>query len=115
MCCKAPADFSFWTNFWRGPERLIFGHSVLDRPLVTQWAVGVDTGAVFGRGLTALVLPNWKLKTVATRDTPEVERRSPATPCRAAWRPSADHFFPVRISRLRSIARAECVSAPMET
>ena len=27
---KAPVDFSFWTNFWRGPERLIFGHSVLD-------------------------------------------------------------------------------------
>jgi serine/threonine protein phosphatase 1 len=65
---KAPADFTFWTNFWRGPERLIFGHSVLDRPLVTPWAVGVDTGAVFGRGLTALVLPAWELKTVVTKD-----------------------------------------------
>lgn len=65
---KAPADFTFWTNFWRGPERLIFGHSVLDRPLFTPWAVGVDTGAVFGRGLTALVLPDWELKTVVTRD-----------------------------------------------
>jgi diadenosine tetraphosphatase ApaH/serine/threonine PP2A family protein phosphatase len=65
---KAPVDYSFWTNFWRGPERLIFGHSVLDRPLVTPWAVGVDTGAVFGRGLTALVLPDWELKTVVTRD-----------------------------------------------
>lgn len=65
---KAPADFTFWTNFWRGPERLIFGHSVLDRPLVTPWAVGVDTGAVFGRGLTALVLPEWELKTVVTKD-----------------------------------------------
>ncbi len=65
---KAPVDFSFWTNFWRGPERLIFGHSVLDRPLVTEWAVGVDTGAVFGRGLTALVLPDWELRTLTTRD-----------------------------------------------
>ncbi len=65
---KAPVDFSFWTNFWAGPERLIFGHSVLDRPLVSRWAVGVDTGAVFGRGLTALVLPDWELKTIATRD-----------------------------------------------
>lgn len=65
---KAPAGFSFWTNHWRGPERLVFGHSVLDRPLVTPWAVGLDTGAVFGRGLTALVLPDWELKTVATRD-----------------------------------------------
>lgn len=65
---KAPADHQFWTNFWEGPERIIFGHSVLDRPLVTKWAVGVDTGAVFGRGLTALVLPDWELVTLPTRD-----------------------------------------------
>lgn len=65
---KAPADHSFWTNFWTGPERLIFGHSVLDRPLVTRWAVGVDTGAVYGRGLTALVLPTWELVTIPTED-----------------------------------------------
>ncbi len=60
---KAPEGYSFWTNHWRGPDRLIFGHSVLDRPLVTEWAVGLDTGAVFGRGLTALVLPDWELVT----------------------------------------------------
>ncbi|MFO0596094.1 MAG: metallophosphoesterase family protein [Myxococcaceae bacterium] len=65
---KAPANHRFWTNFWEGPERIIFGHSVLDRPLVTKWAVGIDTGGVFGRGLTALVLPEWKLVTVKTRD-----------------------------------------------
>lgn len=65
---KAPVDHSFWTNFWKGPEKLIFGHSVLDRPLVTQWAVGIDTGGVYGRGLTALVLPDWELKTLPTRD-----------------------------------------------
>lgn len=65
---KAPAGYAFWTNFWRGPERLIFGHSVLDRPLVTEWAVGVDTGAVFGRGLSALVLPDWELVTLPSRD-----------------------------------------------
>ena len=41
---------------------------MLDRPLVSEWAVGIDTGAVFGRGLTALVLPDWDLKTVPTRD-----------------------------------------------
>jgi serine/threonine protein phosphatase 1 len=42
---KAPEDHRFWTHFWTGPERLIFGHSVLDRPLVTPRAVGIDTGA----------------------------------------------------------------------
>lgn len=61
---KAPADHQFWANHWQGPERIIFGHTVLDRPLVTPFAVGVDTGAVFGLGLTALVLPDWQLVTV---------------------------------------------------
>jgi hypothetical protein len=65
---KAPADHRFWTNFWAGPERIIFGHSVLDRPLVTEWAVGIDTGAVFGQGLTALVLPDWQLVTLPGPD-----------------------------------------------
>ncbi len=65
---KAPADHRFWTNFWQGPERIIFGHSVLDRPLMSRWAVGIDTGAVFGHGLTALVLPDWTLVTVPSRD-----------------------------------------------
>ncbi|MBX7098041.1 MAG: serine/threonine protein phosphatase [Myxococcaceae bacterium] len=61
---KAPAGFTFWTNHWRGPERLIFGHTVLDRPLVTEHAVGIDTGAVYGGGLTAVILPGWELVTV---------------------------------------------------
>ncbi len=65
---KAPSDHRFWTNFYEGPERIIFGHSVLDRPLVTPWAVGIDTGAVFGHGLTALVLPSWELVTQKSRD-----------------------------------------------
>jgi hypothetical protein len=65
---KAPAGARFWTNFWQGPERVIFGHSVFDRPLVTPWAVGLDTGAVHGRGLTALVLPEWEVVTVPSRD-----------------------------------------------
>jgi len=73
---KAPAGHRFWANFWQGPERLIFGHTVLDRPLVTQWAVGLDTGAVFGRGLTALVLPEWRLVTLPTKDVSQAGRRT---------------------------------------
>lgn len=42
--------------------------ALLDRPLVTEWAAGLDTGAVFGRGLTALVLPDWELVTQPGRD-----------------------------------------------
>jgi hypothetical protein len=65
---KAPADYRFWTHFWQGPERLIFGHSVLSGPLVTPFAVGIDTGAVFGYGLTAVILPEWRVFTLPTRD-----------------------------------------------
>ncbi len=64
---KAPAGYTFWTNHWQGPERAIFGHTVVDRPLVMPYAVGIDTGAVFGRGLTALVLPGWELVSVPSR------------------------------------------------
>jgi hypothetical protein len=65
---KAPADHTFWTHHWSGPELLIFGHSVLNRPLVLEHAVGIDTGAAYGGGLTALVLPTWELVTVPSRD-----------------------------------------------
>jgi hypothetical protein len=64
---KAPATHTFWTRHWRGPERLIFGHSVVEKPLVTPFAVGVDTGCVFGLSLTALVLPDWEVVSVPSR------------------------------------------------
>lgn len=66
---KAPDDYLFWTNHWKGPERLIFGHSVFDKPLVTDHAVGIDTGCVYGRSLTALILPDWELVQVQARKT----------------------------------------------
>jgi hypothetical protein len=40
---------------------------VIDRPLVSPWAVGIDTGAVHGRTLTALALPEWRLVSVPAR------------------------------------------------
>jgi len=43
------------------PVRTRVGHSFIK-------AVMADTGAVFGRGLTALVLPSWELVTLPTRD-----------------------------------------------
>ena len=61
---KAPRTHTFWTNHWRGPERVIFGHTVLDKPLVTAHAVGIDTGCVYGGPLTAVVLPKWELVSV---------------------------------------------------
>lgn len=64
---KCPAGYKFWANFWKGPERIIFGHSVLSKPLVTEWAVGIDTGCVFGHSLTAVILPDWEIVSVPAR------------------------------------------------
>jgi len=64
---KAPKTHTFWTHHWRGPERLIFGHTVIDRPLVLKYAIGIDTGCAFGLTLTALVLPGFSLVSVKSR------------------------------------------------
>ena len=64
---KAPSTHTFWTNHWRGPERVIFGHTVVDKPLVTPFAVGIDTGCAFGGSLTAVVLPTWEIVSVPSR------------------------------------------------
>jgi diadenosine tetraphosphatase ApaH/serine/threonine PP2A family protein phosphatase len=64
---KAAPGWTFWTNHWQGPERVIFGHTVLSRPLVSRWAVGIDTGCVHGLTLTAVVLPGWEIVSVPAR------------------------------------------------
>lgn len=61
---KTPTDeegWKFWSHFWTGPERLIFGHSVLNKPLITDKVIGLDGGGVFGLELWALVLPGWEI------------------------------------------------------
>ena len=71
---KAPSTHTFWTNHWRGPERVIFGHTVVDKPLVTEFAVGIDTGCAFGGSLTAIVLPTWEIVSVPSRQLKRVGR-----------------------------------------
>jgi hypothetical protein len=71
---KAPPTHTFWTNHWRGPERLVFGHTVVDTPLVTERAVGIDTGCAHGRSLTAVLLPDWTFVSVPSRQPERAER-----------------------------------------
>jgi len=56
--------WKFWTHFWNGPEKVIFGHSVLNKPLVTEFAVGIDGGACFGLELWAYILPEGEVVSV---------------------------------------------------
>jgi len=70
--------WKFWTHFWDGPETLVFGHSVLDKPLITDKCIGIDGGAVFGRDLHAYVLPEKKVVTVkGTKDYGKGRRGQP--------------------------------------
>ena len=61
--------WGFWTKYWDGPERIIFGHSVLNKPLFTDKVVGLDGGACFGLELWALVLPDWEIVKVKAGPT----------------------------------------------
>jgi hypothetical protein len=61
---KSPEGWTFWTHHWDGPERIIFGHSVFDKPLVTDKVVGIDGGGCFGMQLHALILPGWDIVSV---------------------------------------------------
>lgn len=65
----------FWSTLWDGPERVFFGHSVLDRPLVTDKVVGLDGGACFGRELWAYVLPEERLVRVRGRASRKDDNR----------------------------------------
>lgn len=56
--------WKFWTHFWDGPERIIFGHSVLDKPLLTDKVCGIDGGCCFGHKLHAVILPDWEIVSV---------------------------------------------------
>lgn len=64
---KAPEGWVFWTNLWQGPETIIFGHTVFDKPLVTEHAIGIDGGCCFGRELWAVILPERKIVRVPSR------------------------------------------------
>ena len=46
-------DPPYWFEEYAGPERVFFGHTVLEAPIVREHAVGLDTGCVYGGELTA--------------------------------------------------------------
>ena len=43
----------FWFEQYVGPPTVLFGHTVLDAPVDTGSAIGLDTGCVYGGALTA--------------------------------------------------------------
>lgn len=45
-----------WGKSYEGPPHIVFGHNALPEPQIHAWATGIDTGAVYGGRLTAMVL-----------------------------------------------------------
>lgn len=57
-------DGPFWYEQYEGSPRVFFGHTVLEEPIETEWAVGLDTGCVYGGSLTAYDLRRGRFKSV---------------------------------------------------
>jgi hypothetical protein len=45
-----------WGARYVGPPHVVFGHNARDEVQLHAWATGIDTGCVYGRSLTAVVL-----------------------------------------------------------
>jgi bis(5'-nucleosyl)-tetraphosphatase (symmetrical) len=52
---------SGWASHWKGPERIIFGHDAKRGLQQTEYCIGLDTGAVYGKQLSGIILPERKL------------------------------------------------------
>jgi len=72
---KEAADAHYWTEDWKGPESIIYGHHVhsYKDPLIEEVAPGVmcyglDTGCVFGGKLTALILETKEVIQVQSKE-----------------------------------------------
>ena len=55
--CNVPMP---WALAWKGPQNVIFGHDARRgfQRYAGDYAIGLDTGAVYGKGLTGIILPH---------------------------------------------------------
>lgn len=53
-----------WVAAWHGPELIVFGHDAKRGIQLEEFAIGLDSGCVYGKKLTGLILPEKKLVSV---------------------------------------------------
>jgi hypothetical protein len=56
-----------WAERYQGPWHVVFGHDAITGLQRHPHATGLDTGCVYGRALTALILPERRLVSVPAR------------------------------------------------
>lgn len=58
-----------WTDVWDGDRTVVYGHTPMKEARVEANSVGIDTGCVYGRKLTAAVWSNgtWELVSVKAK------------------------------------------------
>lgn len=71
-----PATAAYWTELWTGPESVFYGHYVqreiaIDENFPGVFCWGIDTGACFGKHLTAAVLQDWNSRTADATIVPQ--------------------------------------------
>ncbi len=56
-----------WSEVWKGPPFVVYGHTPRETVERTKWTIGIDTGCALGGALTAFVLPEGRIVQVKAR------------------------------------------------
>jgi diadenosine tetraphosphatase ApaH/serine/threonine PP2A family protein phosphatase len=64
-----------WHEVYRGPKTVLFGHWPKKKPKRAPFAIGLDTGCVYGGHLTGYIIESDEFVSVPARDTYDGRRK----------------------------------------